>query len=67
MKLNDCMKTIIARRRAPHGARGLKLLCLCLRRTRRRRAPHGARGLKPENMVYRLGFKAVAPHTGRVD
>ena len=33
-------------RRAPHGARGLKLDARILRRRIRRRAPHGARGLK---------------------
>ena len=39
-------------RRAPHGARGLKLLSLGAELRKYRRAPHGARGLKQAYWCY---------------
>ena len=54
-----------ARRRAPHGARGLKSIVILRRHQLLRRAPHGARGLKSFcRLKYR--FKAGrAPHGAR--
>ena len=54
-------------RRAPYGARGLKLVSAEPRKAGHGRAPYGARGLKfgLELVNKRLVF--VAPRMGRVD
>ena len=54
-------------RRAPHGARGLKLCAREERRVVLSRAPHGARGLKLLARHHRPGLVEVAPRMGRVD
>ena len=53
-------------RRAPHGARGLKLNLKRHAELVNRRAPHGARGLKFHNVACSVsaGFRR-APHGAR--
>ena len=46
MKRDECRILAVRTRRAPHGARGLKLLMQHINQTVVSRAPHGARGLK---------------------
>ena len=53
--------------RAPHGARGLKLVLVGHSTAIDCRAPHGARGLKPTIIPPKPWSSPVAPHTGRVD
>ena len=52
-------------RRAPHGARGLKLADCMRRSPDRSRAPHGARGLKPDCLPRRRVGLRRAPHGAR--
>ena len=52
-------------RRAPHGARGLKLQWKRRSDWRVGRAPHGARGLKPENQEELKARRGRAPHGAR--
>ena len=54
--------------RALHGARGLKRVALhhC-RGAAGGRALHGARGLKQATNTALIGWRPVAPFTGRVD
>ena len=53
--------------RAPHGARGSKLLELIGRHGPQRRAPPGARGSKHREITNRDVICPVAPRTGRAD
>ena len=54
-------------RRAPHGARGLKLVAVADEVHDFSRAPHGARGLKSALFVLAQYILPVAPRTGRED
>ena len=53
-----------ARRRAPHGARGLKSIVILRRHQLLRRAPHGARGLKFICHVGELRHQQSRPARG---
>ena len=53
--------------RAPHGARGLKLVSAEPRKAGHGRAPYGARGLKSLPSGCRQTSAGVAPRMGRVD
>ena len=54
-------------RRAPYGARGLKLNLMLLEKSLLSRAPYGARGLKYHQSASLFGRQPVAPRMGRVD
>ena len=54
-------------RRAPYGARGLKLVSAEPRKAGHGRAPYGARGLKSLPSGCRQTSAGVAPRMGRVD
>ena len=53
------------RRRAPHGARGLKLPSMRVVVKSYGRAPHGARGLKPASCEMCREQSCRAPHGAR--
>ena len=50
--------------RAPHGARGLKLLKMAETSERNGRAPHGARGLKLHAHGVRISERTSRPARG---
>ena len=54
-------------RRAPYGARGLKLQIYMPDEVAPSRAPYGARGLKCNTVLPDEKGKPVAPRMGRVD
>ena len=66
MKWNAAISIRVTFRRAPQGARGLKLASCRLEITSMRRAPQGARGLKFGGPAV-VAVSAVAPRKGRVD
>ena len=57
-------KTATSRRRAPHGARGLKLPEVQEQRLFACRAPHGARGLKLKLNNWEVVVKLSRPARG---
>ena len=62
-RTSDCHR----QRRAPRGARGLKLVRTALAWPRQCRAPRGARGLKRIGRARPRWADGVAPRAGRVD
>ena len=62
-----CRLILEARRRSPHGERGLKREVELEDVSDMRRSPHGERGLKLQTAGLLRHAMPVAPRTGSVD